>query len=245
MKPLFNIVICDDDADFVKKLHNRITDILDKNSFHCRIVELYDGSELFDYCKKNIADIVFADIDMPNMTGFEAIKKLQEQQPEMVTVFVTAHEELAYQAYDYHPYQFISKKDLGKLENVVKRLIKKIIYRKQSKEVAHIQLANNIIDIRVDEVMYFRSKRNYVLVFNTDGSYSEMRANLKSIYEQLCGTGFIQVNRSYVVNCRFIFDFRKTMILLKDHTEISVTRNPDMRKEAQEQYGRFKRELRW
>ena len=241
-----NVAICDDDADFVELLNNSISDILSRKNITNRIVELYDGSELLNYCKKNITDIVFADIDMPNMNGFEAIEKLQLQQTEIIIVFITAHEELAYQAYDYHPYQFISKNDLKKLDSVVNKLINKIVSRRQSNEVTHILLDNNsIIDIDVTEVMYFKSKRNYVSVFNVDGSVCEMRTNLKSVYVQLCDAGFIQIHRSYVVNCRFIFDFSTSKVILKDNTEISVTRDINMRREAQKIYGKFKRDLRW
>lgn len=245
MDLLFNIVICDDNEDFVERLHRRISDILLNNGIVHNIVELYDGTELLDYCRKNVADIVFMDIDMPDMTGFEAIKTLQEHQPEISIVFVTSHTELAYQAYDYHPYQFIGKQDLEKLDFIVPRLIKKIVYSKQSDEVVHIRLYNNIIDIRITEVMYFKSKRNYVLAFCSDGTYYEIHANLKSIYEQVCDKGFIRVQRSYVVNCRFIFDFSTSKIILNNNTEISVTRDADMRKEAQKIYGKFKRVLRW
>ena len=245
MELTFKIVVCDDNANFTEILNNKLADILSRNNIVHNIVELYDGLELLDYCRKNIVDIVFLDIDMPNMTGFEAIKKLQEYQPEITIVFVTDHTELAYQAYDYHPYQFISKQDLGKLDFIVPRLIRKIVYSKQNDEVVHIRLDNNIMEIRVTEVMYFKSKRNYVLAFCADGSYYEIHANLKSIYKQVCDKGFIRVQRSYVVNCRFIFDFSTSKIILNNNTEITVTRDADMRKEAQKVYGKFKRELRW
>lgn len=242
---LFKIVVCDDDASFAENLHKKISGILLESNISHHIVELYDGSELLDYCRQNAVDIVFADIEMPKMTGFESVRKLQEYQTEITIVFITAHEEFAYQAYDYHPYQFISKNDLGKLDMLVKRLAGKIVSRKQCNEVTHIRLGHNIIDIQVTEVMYFKSKRNYVLAYYLDGSQLKFRANLKSIYEQLCNVGFIQIHRSYVVNCRFIFDFSTSKVLLKDHTEISVTRNADMRKEAQRIYGKFQREIRW
>lgn len=245
MESIFKIVVCDDNANFTELLNKRISDILLKNNIVPDVVELYDGLELLNFCRKNAVDIVFADIDMPNMTGFEAIKKLQEYQPEIIIVFVTVHEELAYQAYDYHPYQFISKKDLGKLDFVVTKLIKKIIYRKQVNEIAHIRLDNNIIDICVTEIMYLKSNRNYISAFRSDGTHYEIRSNLKNVYEQLCDKGFVHVQRSYIVNCRFIFDFSTSKIILNDNTEISVTRDINMRKEAQRIYGKFKRELRW
>lgn len=245
MEITFKIVICDDNAHFTGILNNSIADILSRNNIAHNIVELYDGLELLDYCSKNIVDIVFLDIDMPSMTGFEAIEKLQEYQPEITIVFVTDHTELAYQAYDYHPYQFIGKQDLGKLDFIVPRLIRRIVCSRQNNEIVHIRLDNNIMDIRVTEVMYFKSKRNYVLAFCADGSCYEIHDNLKSIYKQIGDKGFIRVQRSYVVNCRFIFDFRISKIILNDNTEITVTRNADMRREAQKAYGKFKRDLRW
>ena len=101
MKLTFNIVICDDDIDFVDNIHQRVLKAAKGADMLCNIFELYDGKELVEFCQKNISDIVLADIDMPEINGFEAIKILQKQQPDLAIIFITAHEEFAFQAYDY------------------------------------------------------------------------------------------------------------------------------------------------
>ena len=89
MELLFKIVVCDDDADFLDSLCNKIAEIADRNNCKCEITKLYSGSELIGYCKNHSVDIILTDIDMPdisntgryqtpNMEGFKAAKESNE-----------------------------------------------------------------------------------------------------------------------------------------------------------------------
>lgn len=244
MDYVFNIAICDDDGQFVDEVADKVSEIMSKNCYKYIVHECYDGRELVEYCKNNTVDIILADIDMPNMNGFEAVEELQKRQPDLSIIFITAHNELAYQAYDYHPYQFINKTDLRKLERVLKTLVKKIQLKKNSNEIIHLQL-DGIIDINVNEIMYLKSNRNYISIYSLNDDVTEIRGVIKDVYSQLSQVGFIYVQRSYIVNCRFIKDFDRKKITLKNDLEISVTRNTEMMREAQQIYGRFMRNLRW
>lgn len=244
MEFIFNVAICDDDEIFVDKLSGIVLDIMNRNGYNCNLEKLYNGKELLAVCRKNAMDIILADIDMPQINGFKAIETLQEIQPNLAVIFVTAHNEYAYQAYDYHPYQFVNKNDLEKLDTVLASLAKKIICRKTYNEIAHIFL-NEVFDINVNEVMYFKSRKNYVDAYNVDGSITEYRTTIKDMYNQLEKTGFIYVQRSYILNCRFVDDFDSKFITLKNGEKISMSRDVETRKKAQRNYGNFMRSLRW
>jgi DNA-binding LytR/AlgR family response regulator len=245
MNKEFKIAVCDDDVCFTELIRGKVLNIMQKNNYACKITELYDGRELIQYCSQNLMDMIFVDIDMPNMSGFDAVKKIQEHQPEITVIFVTSHKEYSYQAFEYHPYQFVDKTDLEKIDRVIDNLTKKIIRRTETDNITHLYIENKIIDIDVKEIMYIKSKRNYVTAYTVSGEELLMRIGLKAVYEQLSKVGFVYVHRSYIVNCRFIFDFGSKTILLRNNDEIPVTRDKDIRKQAQKQYSEFKRGLRW
>ena len=148
MEPIFKIVICDDDADFLDSLYKKVVEIAMRNNCKCEITELYSGNELTDYCKNHSVDIILTDIDMPdisntvryqtpNMEGFKAAKELQAENPKTEIMFVSAHEELAYQSFRYRPFSFVSKRDLKMLDEDLGELLLKIKKRKTRNSLVH------------------------------------------------------------------------------------------------------------
>ena len=129
---------------FLDSLYKRVVEIAMRNNCKCEITELYSGNELTDYCKNHSVDIILTDIDMPdisntgryqtpNMEGFKAAKELQAENPKTEILFVSAHEELAYQSFRYRPFSFVSKRDLKMLDEDLGELLLKIKKRKTQK----------------------------------------------------------------------------------------------------------------
>lgn len=244
MELLFNIVICDDNADFVDNIHKRISDTAKKIDARCNIVELYDGKELVEYCRNNVSDIILADIDMPALNGFDAINLLQKQQPDLAVIFITAHEEFAFQAYNYHPFWFVSKRDLSGLEDVLIRLMEKIEYRKNVQEIVYIQ-CDKLVEISTEHVMYIKGSGHYLTTYTLKGKGNSFRCGIQHAYNYLKEAGYICAHRSYIVNCRYIKGFSKSGIILKNHEELPVSRNKEIAENALALYKQFLRRSRW
>ena len=244
MDSTFNIVICDDDMDFVDNIHQRVSNAAKTIDAHCNIFELYDGKELVEFCRQNISDIILADIDMPEMNGFEAIKTLQEQQPDIAIVFITAHEELAFQAYNYQPFWFVSKRDLSTLEDILIKLMKKIEYRKNIREIVYIQ-GDRLIAINTEQVMYLKSSGHYLTAYNSNGESISFRCGIQQAYDYLKEAGYICPHRSHIVNCRYIREFNQRNIILHNHKELPISRNKDVAEDAIGLYKKFLRRSRW
>lgn len=244
MDTLFNIVICDDDAYFVDDIYKRINVTAKSINVCCNIVKLYDGKELIEYCQQNMVDIVLADIDMPEKSGFDAIKLLQEKQPDLAVVFITAHEEYAFQAYNYHPFWFVSKRDMDILEDVLLKLFSKIQYRKNVQEIAYINI-DKLIAINTEQVMYIKSSGHYLATYTLKGKECSFRCGIQQAYDYLKEVGFVCAHRSYIVNCRYIEKFTQKSIVLKNGEEISNSRNKDIVEQALALYKQFLRRSRW
>ncbi len=244
MNTLFSVVICDDDPDFVDDLNKKVIDITKKLNVQCEISLLYNGKELIEHCRKNISDIVLVDIDMPDIDGFKAVQTLRQQQSDLAVIFITAHEEYAFQAYNYQPFWFVSKNDLSMLEDVLIKLFRKIEYRKTVQEIVYIR-SDKLIAINTEQVMYITSSGHYLIPHTSHGEESSSRCGIQQAYASLKGFGFICAHRSCIVNCRYIDKFTQQSITLKNGIELPVSRNKDIVDEATELYKQFLRRLRW
>lgn len=246
MVSTFKIAICDDEMLFLRQLYNKVENIMSMNNYQCDIVDFDNSHELVKYCKKNLVDVILADIDMPDKDGFTAVKELQEQQPDIAIIFVSAHEELAYQSFYYNPFQFISKADLDRLDDVLISLIQKIKRRKEHQDIIQLVAEDNVILINVNEVMYLQSHKNYIIAYGEkENEIIKFRGSLKNAYDRLSDFGFIYTHKSYIINCRFIRHFERKRVILINDKEIKGTRNTDIIDEAQRLYGKFMREIRW
>lgn len=244
MSKQINVAICDDDDTFVDRLEEIVRSIMASLNAEVQIDLCYSGKELLVESKRKSFDIVLIDIDMPQKTGFSTVEEVYKKQPNVNVIFVTSHEEFAYQAYEYHPYQFVQKNDLDKLHRVITALYRKIVARSLYYDVVHLDLAG-IVDINLNEVMYVKSEKNYILVVNVNKSVSKYRGKIKNVYMQLKEYGFIYPQRSYIVNCRYISDFDRKEITLKNGETVSVSRDDEVRREAQYLYGKYMRSIRW
>lgn len=243
MELLFNIVICDDDANFVSDICLRVLNAAKKINVQCNIVELHDGNELVKHCQQNISDIILADIDMPTVNGFDAIKALQKQQPDLAVIFITAHEEFAFQAYNYQPFWFVSKRDLSYLEDVLLKLMEKIEYRKNMREIVYIQ-CDKLVEINNEQVIYIKSSGHYLTTYTLQGKDNSFRCGIQQAYDYLKEDGYICAHRSYIVNCRYIKGFSQSGIVLKNREELPVSRNKDIIEDALKVYKRYLRRSR-
>lgn len=249
------IVLCDDDADFLDVLYNRILNIANQNNCKCNITKLYSGRALIEHCKSNKVDIIITDIDMPetddfksaneaNTNGFMAAKQLQLKFPDIEIVFVSAHEELAYQSFRYRPFSFISKRDLQMLDEDIYELFNKIKMRKSSNILFPLDIGAKMYSINVNEIIYFKTYKHYIWAYTVNGKKTSYRCSIKEAYEQLAEAYFIYIHRSYLINCRYIKYFDTQSVIMINDEEISVTRKEEQLKEAQRIFSIYKRRLR-
>lgn len=249
------IAICDDDMSFVDKLDQKVNEIVKSNNCTCNIAKLYDEKELIKYSKENTVDIILTDIDMSDtasnnpteflkMGGFNAAQQLQKMYPETEIMFVSAHEELAYQSFRYRPFSFVSKCDMGRLDEDLGELIKKIKIRRNNNLFAPLTVDGKTYSINVNEIIYFKNEKHYIYAYTVNGREKAYRCSIKDAYNQLKDAYFICVHRSYLLNCRYIRYFDAQNVIMCNDEKINVTRDENRLKEAQKIFVRHKRSLR-
>ena len=120
------IAVCDDES----KILEEIAAFIEKEFPGSRVLTFSDGQSFLSAVKsapEKEPEVLLIDIDMPGMSGMEVAAALAEEKSRTLIVFVTAHDELVYDSFKYHPFAFVRKKYLeDELRAVLKDCQKEI-----------------------------------------------------------------------------------------------------------------------
>lgn len=100
------IYICDDEEKILQDLSVLVNACCPESM----ISSFSSGKELVNNLYKQNCDILLLDIDMPEINGMEVAKELSNLSRKPILVFITSHDELVYQSFQYHPFGFIHKR---------------------------------------------------------------------------------------------------------------------------------------
>jgi DNA-binding LytR/AlgR family response regulator len=205
-----------------------------------------DAVEALNRLATGSYDVLFLDIEMPELSGIELLDRLKAtDKPMPGVVFVTAHEEYAIAAFTKHAVDYVVKPfsndrinealDVAFRRTAAERLTKLAetlqhwheISRKQPGRIA-IKADGRILFIDPSEVIAVHAEGNFVLLQRKVGSHL-LRESISVMADKLKPYGFIRIHRSVLVNISFVEEVRpwptgEYVLLLKSGKEYTVTR---------------------
>ncbi len=236
---MINIAIVDDEEQDRKYIESKISAQLDKNDFSCNLFTYSSAIQMLSDFEKSPFDVVFLDIDMPDMDGMETAEKINSINKNTNIVFITNHDELVYKAYRFKAIGFIRK---GYLDEEIKDIID--VLQKEissSSLILAIKDSHAVINIDLAEVLYIQSDDHYV-DFYYGKKKESVRKTMAEIESMVAEKGFIKTHYRYLVNFRHIHSIDKTTVLLKENIRLPVSRGKG--ELVKEQYQMFVRSLR-
>lgn len=179
--------------------------------------EAGSGNEAIAAIRESRPDLIFLDVQMPDKNGFEVLASLEENERPHV-VFLTAHDEFALKAFEFHAFDYLLKPiSPARFESVMKRTIEhfELIRKGQMQSTLQELLAQGekrsrypkriLVAVKersffvpVEEIDLLEAERNYVRVHTQDSSYL-IRGTLDGFLSSLDPEEFVQVNRSAIV----------------------------------------------
>lgn len=215
------ILLCDDDKLFLESLKERLKEIFVKYGSSCRISEWESGTALLKEVDFNQVDILFLDIDMPEISGIQVAEKVKRWNPDINLVFLTNREDLVFKAIQFQPYRFIRKEKLAEeLEETVHRLIIKI-----ADETLLYQFARggNAVKVPIREIIYLESQGHNIQIHCRNQMHT-IRGKLSEYDERLEKYGFIRIHSGFLVNIRYIYTISYQGICLDNGQKLPVSR---------------------
>jgi two-component system LytT family response regulator len=207
--------------------------------------EASSGREGADLIRKVSPDLVFLDIQMPDLSGFDLIAEIGvEKMP--VFVFVTAYSEFAVRAFEVEAVDYLCKPfDRDRLSASLERAIRRLhlentpaadngsgaFHEKSGAWLLRIPIKerNGIVFVPVDGVLWIEAKDKYVELHTPDRTYLA-RQTIQSLEESLDPKQFVRIHRSTIVRKAAVRGlhplFRGDYLLkLNNGTELTLSRN--------------------
>lgn len=219
------IAVCDDNIAFLKEFCVTLTNQL--NRFVKDTLDIFDytvGDLLLEHHRRNPFDIVFLDIDMPGIDGFELASKLSESH-ECIIVFITNHAELVYDSFKFRPLNFIYKKSDEYIESRLVEVAKQISSQIKQDEVVIINNRDEQrFSIPVKNIVYIESAKHYLIIFTTDEKEIKYRGSISEAEEYYSKFDFIRIHRKYLANLKYILNIDKTgkTVIFKQRFELPL-----------------------
>ena len=181
-------------------------------------------------------DVVFLDIELPDMTGFELLQQLDDIN--FQTIFTTSHSHYAIKAFRFNALDYLIKPiKESELDEAIKRFLKstdnsteiknalsnlEIQSAENQKLVLHTQ--NGILRLPLKQITHIEGERNYSYIFLSNGSRELSSKNLAYFEDILKDKSFFRNHRSYLVNRFHIEALRGDHFVLKNGIEIPISR---------------------
>lgn len=220
---VLNFAIVDDDKVFSQNLQKYITDFCKKEGINSS-VSITDPESLFlGEGAPFIYDLILLDIEMPEINGIELAHKLNSIKPVDGTpyiVFVTAQDNLVFDALQTFPYSFVRKSNIQEIENCIRNLDAKL----RSTPTYAIKAGREIKITEIKNIIYLEKQGNYTAFVTVAGTFQE-RSSIEEKHKELKDFGFIRPHIGALVNAAHITEFTSSTITLSNKKKVSISRN--------------------
>jgi two-component system LytT family response regulator len=211
------------------------------------VAEAGDGKTAISLIKREKPDLVFLDIQMPEVDGFGVVAALRDQ-PMPLTIFVTAYDRYAMKAFEVHALDYLLKPVVKeRLDEALDRARKQLQHpsettfqrrvldmlgemdsRHHAPQRIVIKADGEIVCLKPQEIDWAESAGNYVCL-HVAGATHILRETITSLENRLGQHQFLRVHRSTLVNVDRIKTLRPSLygdysILLRDGTKLTLSR---------------------
>lgn len=217
----YRAIIIDDDelSRMILQRHIKATPTLE-------LVESFNTSTagLAWLLENDSIDILFLDVEMPEMTGLELLRTLP-QKPQ--TILITSHKEFALQAFELQVSDYLLKPvDFARFTQAVLNTTAKLAKSAaqaslpaaaptvQSDEL-FVKVDNKIIKLHLPEITYIEARGDYVII-NTDNKKLIVYTTMSAMDKKLPSQTFLRIHRSFIINLKKVELIEDDSVLMQE-----------------------------
>ncbi len=211
------------------------------------IGECADGQEALTAIEQKKPDLVFLDIQMPELDGFDVLEAIQIR-PWPVIVFVTAYDKFAVRAFEVHAVDYLLKPfDRERFQQALARAIEQVRHRagagQQERQAAlladvkpasrpaerlAVKSSGRVVLVKVAEMDWVQAAHNYVELHANTQTHL-LRETLGALEQRLPPEKFVRISRSIIVNIERVKELQPLFwgeyaVVLQDGTRLTLSR---------------------
>jgi len=188
------------------------------------VAEARDGAEAVRIIESSAPDLVFLDVQMPELDGFEVLRAIDpERMPSII--FVTAYDTFAVRAFEANALDYIVKPVVeSRFREAMKRCREHLLSRAALlRFLASPRLLVGNVVVDPDEITWIEAE-DYYAAIHVNGRRHLMRESLASLESRLDRATFVRVHRAAIVNLVHVREIGDTTLLLRDGTRLPLSR---------------------
>jgi two-component system, LytTR family, response regulator len=237
---MIRVVLVDDEPQSCKSLAIKLKDVAEDVEI---IGTYHDPESAISGIRKSKPDVIFLDIEMPGMNGFQLLEKMEKFDFEVI--FVTAYDEYMLSALRISALDYLLKPvDTEELKNALARLRKKILMQENAQHTKEqlellgdtlkeqhapkrlaLATLQGIVFLRINEIIRVEALSNYSTFFLINKQKIMVSKTLKEFESVLTMQNFFRVNRSCIVNTDYIVKYKNEdggVLELQDGSEVGL-----------------------
>jgi two-component system LytT family response regulator len=208
--------------------------------------ECRDGREAVDAIRREIPDLVFLDVQIPELDGFQVLEAIGADKAPAI-VFVTAYDQYALQAFEVHAVDYLLKpfdqerfhralerarqaltRDQGDVSEKLLSLLQELKAPQGYMERLVVKSAGRLFFLRTEEIEWVESAGNYVCLHVRNESHL-LRETMNGLEARLDPARFVRIHRTAIVNIDQIKELQplfhgEYQVVLRDKTELTLSR---------------------
>ncbi|WP_434037372.1 LytR/AlgR family response regulator transcription factor [Formosa sp. 4Alg 33] len=193
-------LIIDDESLAIKVIEDHL-----KNFDHIEIVATFNNPlKAYPIIEREKIDVIFLDINMPQLSGFAFIENLSYKP---LIVFTTAYREYAVKSFELNVLDYLVKpipfnrflKTMNKVYQQVYITNATSDLNLQQEPHIFLKVSKKLIKVNLNDILYIESLKDYIKVITTLGDYV-VHKSLTAISEELPQSNFLRVHRSYTIS---------------------------------------------
>ena len=195
-----NCIIIDDD----KLSRTLLEKFVERTDYIDQYYTFSGAIEAINFIRKgeHEIDVIFLDIEMPDMNGVEFMQSLGDHPVQIIVV--SSKEKYALDAIEYNVTDYLLKpvtyfRFLKATEKALAKLREEMLPASNSKNDFFIRNNANLIRLRYDDVVWIEALENYIIVHTYNEKFT-IHFTMKAVMDQLPPDKFFRIHRSYIVN---------------------------------------------
>lgn len=235
------VVVCDDNKVMLEFISGKADKALISLNIDHVISNFERGMDLISQNEKTPFDVMFLDIILPDIDGFDAAWRIKMMSENTQIIFVTTESSLVYESFDYQPFNFIPKGKPDYLADKIHSVLRKLIDKINENWTICLELPHNEKKyIDSNSIIYIASKSNYIDVVRKDETI-RIRMKLDDMIKKLPVKPFARIHNRCILNMKYLgrIDNGRCKAVLYDETELNISRS--YKSDFNKKYGIFLR----
>ena len=218
-------LIVDDEPLAVRVIQSHLEKITDMEV----AATCHSALDAFDVLRRQSIDLVFLDIQMPELTGIEFIKAL-DRPPSFI--FTTAYRDYALDGFELDAIDYLLKPvSLPRLLKAIDKYRRQSLSRPGTNDVSHargnqqltVRANRQNVNVQLDEILYIESLSDYTKIHTTK-TVLVCRERISHLEDRLASEGFLRIHRSFIVPVNRVTSFTAEEVTIGTQS-LSISRS--------------------